>query len=40
MVFRLALCAERHWRALNDAEQLADVIRGVSFTDGQEKQAA
>ena len=40
MVFRLTLCAERHWRALNGAERLADVIRGVSFTDGEEKQAA
>ena len=40
MVFRLTLCAERHWRALNGAERLADVIRGISFTDGEEKQAA
>ncbi len=40
MVFRLTQCAERHWRALNGATLLADVIRGVSFTDGEKKQAA
>ncbi len=40
MVFRLTQCAERHWRALNGAKLLADVIRGVTFTDGEKKQAA
>ena len=40
MVFRLTQCAERHWRTLNGAKLLADVIRGVTFTDGEKKQAA
>ena len=40
MVFRLTQCAERRWRTLNGAKLLADVIRGVSFTDGEKKQAA
>jgi len=40
MVFRLTQCAERRWRTLNGATLLADVIRGVSFTDGEKKQAA
>ena len=40
MVFRLTQCAERHWRVLNGAKWLADVIRGVPFIDGEKKQAA
>ncbi len=40
MVFRLTQCAERHWRALNGAKRLADVIRGVPFIDGEKKLAA
>ena len=40
MVFRLTQCAERRWRTLNGAKLLADVIRGVTFTDGEKKQAA
>ncbi len=40
MVFRLTQCAERHWRALNGATLLADVIRGVPFIDGEKKLAA
>ncbi len=40
MVFRLTQCAERHWRALNGAKWLADVIRGVRFIDGEKKLAA
>ena len=39
-VFRLTQCAERHWRALNGATRLADVIRGVPFIDREKKQAA
>ena len=39
-VFRLTQCAERRWRTLNGTKLLADVIRGVSFTDGEKKQAA
>ena len=40
MVFRLTQCAERHWRALNGATLLTDVIRGVPFIDGEKKLAA
>ena len=40
MVFRLAQCAERHWRALNGSKLLDDVIRGVEFVDGLKKDAA
>ena len=31
----LTQCAERHWRVLNGATRLADVIRGVPFIDGE-----
>lgn len=40
MVFKLALTAQKKWRALNGAQLVADVIRGVSFVDGVRKQAA
>ena len=40
MVFKLAQCAERHWRTLNGAKLLDDVIRGVQFIDGLRKDAA
>jgi len=40
MVFKLAQCAERHWRTLNGAKLLDDVIRGVQFVDGLRKDAA
>ena len=40
MVFQLTQCAERHWRTLNGAKLLTDVIRGVPFIDGEKKQAA
>ena len=40
MVFKLAQCAERHWRALNGSKLLEDVIRGVQFKDGLRKDAA
>ena len=40
MVFRLALCAEKHWRALNGSKLFVDVIRGVQFVDGEKNQAA
>lgn len=40
MVFRLAQCAEQHWRALNGSDLLQDVIRGVQFVDGLRKDAA
>jgi transposase-like protein len=40
MVFKLALTAQKKWRALNGSQLIADVIRGVSFADGVRKEAA
>ena len=40
MVFKLALSAQKGWRALNGAKLLADVIEGVAFKDGARKEAA
>jgi putative transposase len=40
MVFKLALTAQRKWRALNGSQLIADVIRGVAFVDGVRKEAA
>ena len=40
MVFKLTMCAEKTWRALNGSSLLADVIRGVQFVDGIKQQAA
>ncbi len=40
MVFKLTMCAQRTWRALNGSPLLADVIRGVQFVDGIKQQAA
>ncbi|MDA0232895.1 MAG: IS256 family transposase [Chloroflexi bacterium] len=40
MVFKLALSAEKRWRALNGAKLLAEVIEGVTFEDGVRKLAA
>src|SRR5215212_8102875 len=45
MVFKLVKAAERHWRQLNGAARLAQVIQGVRFRDGEpvqetEEQAA
>jgi transposase-like protein len=42
MVFKLCESAERHWRLLNGAKWLPDVIAGVRFIDGEkpEKDAA
>jgi transposase-like protein len=34
MVFKLATQAERHWRKLNSAELLANVVEGIKFIDG------
>jgi len=36
----LTQCAERHWRTLNEAKLLDDVIRGVQFIDGLRKDVA
>jgi transposase-like protein len=40
MVFKLAQCAEKTWRALNGSALIADVIAGVKFIDGENKAAA
>jgi len=40
MVFKLALSAEKRWRALNGTKLLAEVIEGVTFEDGVRKLAA
>ena len=40
MVFKLTMCAEKTWRALNGSTLLPDVIRGVAFVDGIKKEAA
>jgi len=40
MVFKLARCAERHWRRLNGRALLAEVIEGVQFVDGIKEIAA
>jgi transposase-like protein len=40
MVFKLAQCAEKHWRRLNGQALLLDVIRGVKFVDGIKEIAA
>src|SRR5881275_263319 len=39
MVFKLAKSAERHWRRLDSAERLAQIIAGVRFRDGEPVQA-
>lgn len=40
MVFKLAQCAERHWRRLNGTELMAEVIEGIKFVDGIKEIAA
>ncbi len=40
MVFKLTMCAEKTWRALNGSTLLPDVIRGVQFVDGSKEEAA
>ena len=34
MMFQLALEVEKSWRRIKGAERLAEIIRGVRFTDG------
>jgi hypothetical protein len=34
IMFKLAKSPERHWRRLNGPDRLADIIRGVRFSDG------
>ena len=40
MVYKLVESAQKHWRKLNRCELIQDVIAGVTFTDGENKQAA
>jgi len=40
MVFKLAQCAERHWRRLNAKELIVEVIEGIKFVDGIKEIAA
>jgi transposase-like protein len=40
MVFKLVQCAEKHWRRLNGAALLPEVIQGVTFIDGLKDKAA
>jgi transposase-like protein len=40
MVFKLAQCAERHWRRLNAKELIVEVIRGITFVNGVKEIAA
>jgi hypothetical protein len=40
MVFKLAQCAEKHWRRLNGVALLPEVIQDVTFVDGLKKEAA
>lgn len=40
MVFKLAQCAQQHWRALNGCQLLNEVIRGIKFVDGIKEIAA
>jgi hypothetical protein len=36
MVFKLGLEAQKHWRRLNAAELIAEVVTGVKSLDGEE----
>lgn len=38
MVFKLLMCAEKHWRRLRGYQLLDKVIKGVIFTDGIEQE--
>ena len=40
MVFKLALAAQKTWRALNASQLITDVLDGVLFVDGIKKKAA
>ena len=40
MMFQLALEAKKSWRRIKGAERLADIIRGVRFTDGVAEELA
>lgn len=38
MIFKLAKSAERHWRRLNGANRLGQLIDGIRFRDGETMQ--
>ena len=40
MVFKLAMAAQKQWRALNGSPLIAAIIDGVSFVDGIRQEAA
>jgi putative transposase len=40
MIFKLARCAEKHWRKLNGSDLIAQVISGIRFVDGIREIAA
>jgi len=40
MVFKLAQCAENHWRMLNGSPLLNEVLQGIKFVDGIKEIAA
>jgi putative transposase len=40
MVFKLAKSAERHWRKLDGANRLGQLIEGVEFRNGEPVQDA
>jgi transposase-like protein len=40
MVFKLCESAQKRWRRLNGHELIQDVIKGVTFTDGEKQEAA
>ena len=40
MVFKLAKSAERHWRRLDGAKRLGQIIGGIRFRDGEPVQDA
>jgi transposase-like protein len=40
MVFKLARCAEKHWRRLNGSNLITELIKGIVFIDGVREIAA
>ena len=34
MIYKMGMCAETSWRRLRGFQQLAKVVEGVKFTDG------
>ena len=40
MVFKLALAAQKTWRALNASQLITDVLDGVPFVNGIRKKTA